>query len=120
MRSEALTPNIWVLFSRFKPDDGSSMFLRNVGIYQQVHAALKPRTPTSTDYNTASLSQLRFIQLHRLIRSHAKGSRSLPQIIPTLVSLVWSDRRVKPKLARGMRYLGNSLCTYCWRYYERK
>jgi hypothetical protein len=32
----------------FRPEDGGSMFLRNVGIYLQAHAALQPRGPTST------------------------------------------------------------------------
>jgi hypothetical protein len=32
----------------FKPEDGGSMFLRNVGIYVHVHAALQPRIPTLT------------------------------------------------------------------------
>jgi hypothetical protein len=31
------------------PEDGGSMFLRNVGIYLQVHTALHPRRPTSTN-----------------------------------------------------------------------
>jgi hypothetical protein len=33
------------------PEDGSSMFFRNVGIYPQVHTALQHRKPTST-YST--------------------------------------------------------------------
>jgi hypothetical protein len=32
--------------SNFKPEDGGSMFLRNVSIYLQVHTALLPRRPT--------------------------------------------------------------------------
>jgi hypothetical protein len=30
----------------FSPEDGRNMFLRNVGIYIEVHMALKPRRPT--------------------------------------------------------------------------
>jgi hypothetical protein len=29
----------------FSPEDGSSIFLRNIGIYLQVNAALQPRRP---------------------------------------------------------------------------
>jgi hypothetical protein len=32
----------------FCPEDGGSMFLRNVGIYPQVYTALQPKRPTST------------------------------------------------------------------------
>jgi hypothetical protein len=32
--------------SHFNSKDGDSMFLRNVGVYQQVHTALQPRRPT--------------------------------------------------------------------------
>jgi hypothetical protein len=32
----------------FSPEDEGSMFLRNAGIYLQVHMALLPRRPTST------------------------------------------------------------------------
>jgi hypothetical protein len=32
----------------FTPEDGDSMFLRNAGIYLQVHTALQPRRPTRT------------------------------------------------------------------------
>jgi hypothetical protein len=31
----------------FNPEDGSSMLLRNIGIYLQLHTALQPRRPTS-------------------------------------------------------------------------
>jgi hypothetical protein len=31
----------------YRAEDGDSMFFRNSGIYQQVHAALKPERPTS-------------------------------------------------------------------------
>jgi hypothetical protein len=30
----------------FKAEDGGSMFLKNVGIYLQVHTALQPKGPT--------------------------------------------------------------------------
>jgi hypothetical protein len=41
----------WVVTpcGHFSPEDGYSMFLRNVGIYLQVHRALLPRIPTSTN-----------------------------------------------------------------------
>jgi hypothetical protein len=46
------TPNLWDLrFSRqcrVDLEDGDSMFLRSVGLYLQVHTALRPRRPTST------------------------------------------------------------------------
>jgi hypothetical protein len=32
----------------FSPEDGSSMFLRNFGVYLQIHTALQPRTLTTT------------------------------------------------------------------------
>jgi hypothetical protein len=32
----------------FRAEDGGSIFLRNVGIYLQVHTVLQPRRPTST------------------------------------------------------------------------
>jgi hypothetical protein len=34
--------------SVFSPEDGDSIFLRNVGTYLQVHTALQPTRPTST------------------------------------------------------------------------
>jgi hypothetical protein len=36
------------VFRHFRHEDGDSMFLRNVGIYLQVHAASQPRTITSS------------------------------------------------------------------------
>jgi hypothetical protein len=36
------------LVDRFSPEDGDSMFLRNVGVYLQVHTALQTIRPTST------------------------------------------------------------------------
>jgi hypothetical protein len=39
----------------FSSEDGSSMFLRNTGIFLQVHTALQPRRPTST-YSTLKLT----------------------------------------------------------------
>jgi hypothetical protein len=35
------------------PEDGTNMFLRNVGIYLQVDTAFKPRRPTSTSRGTS-------------------------------------------------------------------
>jgi hypothetical protein len=35
--------------SNFSPEDGDSMFLRNVGVYLQIHMALLPRRPTMTN-----------------------------------------------------------------------
>jgi hypothetical protein len=35
--------------TQFSPEDGDSMFLRNVGIYLQARMALQPRRPTSTN-----------------------------------------------------------------------
>jgi hypothetical protein len=37
--------------SGFRTEDGGSMFLRNVGIYLQVHTALLPRRSTKTALN---------------------------------------------------------------------
>jgi hypothetical protein len=36
------------MFSKtFSPEDGGSIFFRNVDVYLQVHTALQPRRPTS-------------------------------------------------------------------------
>jgi hypothetical protein len=38
----------YCLYHQASPEDGGNMFLWNVGIYLQVHAALQPTRPTST------------------------------------------------------------------------
>jgi hypothetical protein len=43
----------------FSPEDEDSKFVRNVGIYLQVHTALQPRRPTSRSYLTSSFSKSR-------------------------------------------------------------
>jgi hypothetical protein len=38
----------WVCLATSTPEDGGSMFLRNVGIGLQIHTAPKPRISTTT------------------------------------------------------------------------
>jgi hypothetical protein len=47
----------------FRAEDGGSMFLRNFGIYLQVHTALQSRTPTSIGAGLLSTSLLRKIDV---------------------------------------------------------
>jgi hypothetical protein len=43
------------------PEDGSNMFLRKVGIYLQVHKALKTRRTTQTSAPPLQPESLRFV-----------------------------------------------------------
>jgi hypothetical protein len=42
------------LYTRFSPEDGDSMFLRNGGIYLQLHTALQPNMDIFTIAKTSS------------------------------------------------------------------
>jgi hypothetical protein len=41
-RSSAVDVGLWAFNVIISPEEGRSMFLRNVGLYLQVHTALKP------------------------------------------------------------------------------
>jgi hypothetical protein len=47
--------------SIFSPEDGDSMFLRNFGIYLQVHTVLQPTRPTLT-LNQFSYSRVELLR----------------------------------------------------------
>jgi hypothetical protein len=52
----------------FSPEDGGSMFLRNIGVYLQVHTALQPRRPTE-NFSLTLLKIFIFVnsQLHHVV-----------------------------------------------------
>jgi hypothetical protein len=59
------------MFLFFNPEDGDSMFLRNVGIYLLVHTALQPTKPTSTWWDLRSHRRQYFVlsRFYRIVQS---------------------------------------------------
>jgi hypothetical protein len=72
----------------FSPEDGGSVFLRNVGIYLQIHSAWQPRRPTSTLFRTtfpwfpelphSKVSSLRILKPHFFLHA-GKDDSAVPQ-----------------------------------------
>jgi hypothetical protein len=56
----------WVV-TPCSPEDGNSMFLRNVGIYLRVYTASQPRTTTSLMYNSITMIII-IINMHVCIK----------------------------------------------------
>jgi hypothetical protein len=71
--------------SIFSPEDGNSMFLRNVGIYRRVHTSSKPRTSSSSSSSSSfsppwnpQFSCIYLAQYRAATRSYPEPAESSP------------------------------------------